>query len=143
MDEQIKNGILTILKDNYNNIPRYDEKIEQGFREPCFFIKSIEPSQQKLLDNRYRREYDYDLRYFSNTNEDRIKMADNLMFLLEYINLEDKSKIRASKLSYKIEDDETLHLFITYKVHILKQKENVPLIENMDLEERIKSEQKS
>lgn len=140
MNEKIINSILRILKENYKNIPRAVEKVEQGFKEPLFFIKSIKPSQEKKGDVRYNRVYEYDIRYFSNSNEDKISVAENLFILLEYIKLEDESLLRAKELSYNIEDDETLHFFAKYDVMLIKQKEKVPTIDEMDLKEGIKSE---
>lgn len=140
MNEKIINSILRILKENYKNIPRAVEKVEQGFKEPLFFIKSIKPSQEKKGDVRYNRVYEYDIRYFSDSNEDKISVAENLFILLEYIKLEDGSLLRAKELSYNIEDDGTLHFFAKYDVMLIKQKEKVPTIDEMDLKEGIKSE---
>jgi hypothetical protein len=99
------------------------EKVEQGFKEPCFFIKLLSDNSRPLLGNRYSFSVSVNIRYHSDkhdVNEDMNSVAMKLYSALESITVNDK-KIVGSDL-HRETVDEVLHMFVTYKM-ILKKSE--------------------
>lgn len=139
-------GIAAKIKEIYKgkaNYPIYTDSEEQGIEKPCFFIKSLngEETREIGIQNQYYK----DLRniviigHTINGNTEILNnMADNLCNL-EYIELSDKTLIRAEKLHYKIEDD-ILHFFVDYKLFIEKNKNKEQSMDGFTLNGEVKNE---
>ena len=93
MINQLKDAIATKLFANYPNYTNYTNKVPQGFKEPCFFISSLEPNEQRVLSKRYLKRCPFVIQCFpsgeskSDTLED---IAETLYSELEFITVQDK-----------------------------------------------------
>lgn len=134
----IVNAISLKLNFIYNEeINVYTEQVEQGFEEPCFFIKLVNPNEKPLLGNRYLREYLFDIHYFGKTNEERNNISDDLLEGMEYIELLDGDSLRGFKMHSEIVDD-VLHFFVTYKPIVYKDKPVVDYMEEVTIWQKVK-----
>jgi hypothetical protein len=100
----------------------YTDGVEQGLKEPCFFIFSLKPSNRQLVGNRYERKYPFDIHYFPSTTEINFElneMVERLYQSMEYI-MVNGELIRGTKMNAEIVDD-VLHFFINYNLHVIKQ----------------------
>lgn len=135
MIDEIRKAILrkiNTFRDKDTKI--YSETIEQGFLEPCFYIKEVNSSQNRELGNRYKREHLYDIHYFPNPNSptknvDMRAMAEILYDQMEYIELEGRP-LMGLDMSHEIIEG-ILHFFVRYPVHLYKETEPVPVMENL------------
>ena len=118
----------------------YSEEIEQGFKEPCFFISILNPSSTQKLGTRSYREYNFDIHYFPRTsNEKNYDMYDTnekLIDGLEYISV-DGGLIRGSKIHSEIIDN-VLHFFIKYSLFVIKEDVEAEKMESLILKQNIK-----
>lgn len=123
--EDVKNGILKYLSTFRTSVSVYDERIEQGFHEPCFFVLLINGSQDRELGRRYMRVGNYDIHYFPDPDNPEKRreceaVADRLYEEMEYIQFEG-SMYRAVGMKHQIVDD-VLHFFIDVNVHLMRPK---------------------
>ncbi|PPQ49124.1 hypothetical protein C5G87_07040 [Paenibacillus peoriae] len=123
--EDVKNGILKYLSTFKTGVSVYDERIEQGFKEPCFFVLLIDGSQARELDRRYMRTHSFDIHYFPDPDnlEKRREceaVADRLYEELEYIQWKG-SLYRVVGMKHQIVDD-VLHFFLDVNVHLMRPK---------------------
>lgn len=119
----------------------YSESIEQGFQEPCFYIKEVNSSHNKELNNRYKRDHLYDVHYFPNPNSstknaDMRAMADVLYEQMEYIEVEGRP-LMGLDMNHRIVDG-VLHFFVRYPMFVKKEAEPVPLMENLEIKGGLK-----
>lgn len=118
----IRIAIQQALDEVYPDIEIYSEKIEQGFEEPCFFIKTINSSQENQMWNSQKRDILFDIHYFSDKeediNKDCLDMAESLYQILRLIDVEG-TKFRASKMNHTIEED-VLHFKLKFNYKILR-----------------------
>lgn len=116
----ISNKIYELFGEKYSI---YSESIEQGFKEPCFFICLLKPTSKSKLKNRSYREYNFDIHYFpsksNSKNEEMLNVGETLIEELEYITV-DGGLIRGSKISYEIIDD-VLHFNIKYSLFTIRE----------------------
>jgi hypothetical protein len=102
----------------------YTESIEQGFKEPCFFVQLITQEQTQRLGNRYREVYSFDVMYFptenGNENEESHNVSAELYELLEYITV-NGDLIRGIKLNSRVQE-KVLHFFVDYPISIVREK---------------------
>jgi len=102
----------------------YTENVEQGFKEPCFFVSLINQMQRQRLGNRHKETYSFDVIYFptedGNVNGECNTVSAELYELLEYITVGD-DLIRGTNLNSRVED-KVLHLFVDYEVFIVREK---------------------
>lgn len=121
----------------------YSETIEQGFQEPCFFVKEVNTSHERELGNRYKRDHLYDIHYFPNPNSstkntDTRTMAEVLYEQLEYIEVAGRP-LRGYDMNHRIVDG-ILHFFIRYPMFVKKEAEPIPLMENLEIKGGLKDE---
>lgn len=86
----------------------YTEEQEQGLKEPCFFISTLEPTHNLFRDRRYFRRQQFCIQFFP-ANRDRAKAecndtAERLCSCLETITV-DGDLMRADKMEHKIVDN--------------------------------------
>lgn len=118
----IRIAIQQALDNAYPNIEIYSEKIEQGFEGPCFFIKTMNSSQENQMWDSQKRDVLFDVHYFSDKeddiNKDCLDMAESLYQILRLIDVEG-TKFRASKMKHAIEDG-VLHFKLKFSYKILR-----------------------
>ena len=96
------------------------EEVEQGLREPCFFIKAISPSKEPKLTGRELRTCPLDIHYFSESagNHAEINRVAGILFeSLEYITLLNSDLLRGTGMHYEVVNG-VLHFFVDYAVHL-------------------------
>lgn len=110
----------------------YKESVEQGLKEPCFFIFLLTANQTQVIGKRYFREQPFDIHYFPSTkdrNTEFLDVVDRLNDALEYITM-DTDLIRGTKINYEIVDD-VLHFFVNYNFHVYKEPVAVDPMESL------------
>lgn len=137
MINKIITGIAQGLDKEFNKQEKYTiytESIEQGFDEPCFSIFSLTPINTQLVGNRYKREYSFDIQYFSENkeiNNNEINgVVERLFSSLEYITV-DNSLLRGTNMNVEVVD-KVLHFFINFNMIVKKQIEKAETMNNLD-----------
>lgn len=119
----------------------YTEKEEQGLKEPCFFISTLEPTHNLFRDRRYFRQHQFCIQFFP-ADRDRAKAecndtAERLYSCLETITV-DGDLMRGDKMNHKIVD-EVLNFFVNYDCFVIK-KRNDELMETLDFKNSLKGD---
>lgn len=118
----IAQKIRTVFSET--NYSLYTENIEQGFKEPCFFVSLISHTQKQRLGNRYRETYSFDISYYpsadGSTNEECLEVAEGLYEILEYITA-DSDLLRGININSKITEG-ILHFYVDYNIFVIREK---------------------
>lgn len=128
------NLMKAISKTLYNEFKEeckiYIDEVEQGLKEPCFFISIIESSQEQGLKNRRLVRNLVEIKYFPKTGKttenNNIKSA--LYKILEYIEMIDyvgKKHIIHGLGMKAITSDNVLVFLIQYNYHITSSEEKI------------------
>lgn len=118
-------GISSTLYNIFGNTYKIyaDNSIQQGLKNPCFFISVLNPSRKSYLKGKYLKNNPFIIQYFpkiDNDNIELLKVAEQLSEGLEFITLLDGSLVRGSKISYEIVDG-ILHFKVSYNIFVKKQ----------------------
>lgn len=94
------------------------EEIEQGLKEPCFFIFCLNPTNDLFLGKRYFRTNQFCIHYFPLSEAGRIRecndVAERMLRCLEYIEADgDDKPIMGTRMKYKV-DGGILNFFVNY-----------------------------
>lgn len=126
MVTDIVNGITKAIYDQYGEKYKiYTESIEQGFKEPCFFVAVLDNEQARIIGNRYQKSVPINVHYFPATkakNKEMREVAEVLYSILERITLLDGTMLNGFQLHSETVED-VLHFFVTYKPIIKYQLE--------------------
>jgi hypothetical protein len=117
----------------------YTEQVKQGFKEPCFFVLLINPTNQNLLNKLKRRSNTFDIHYFpknENDYEDIYTKIDELFGILEFVEIEGLGKIRGRKMESEFKNG-VLHFFVNYSVFVEKTDAN-EIMEDIQISQRVK-----
>lgn len=144
---EIKIGMaakITKIYEDKGKYPIYDNNVVQDLEKPCFFIKYLNGDEKREIgiENRfYRDTLNFDIIGYTLDGDTDIlnNMVDNL-YDLEYIELTDKTKVRADKMHPKIEDG-VLHFFIDYKVFIKKEDSATTKMNDYSLSGEVKKDE--
>ena len=122
MDEGIKiNDIVYAISNKIDTLTEgkyhiYDNKKEQGFEYPAFYIKLLKGSVSQFIGNRYDNKLYFDIHGFAfddDSREANLRNMANLLENLEYIKLENGDLLNARNMEYEIEDG-VLHYLVDY-----------------------------
>lgn len=141
MTNKIKEAVATKLFSNFPNYTNYTNKVPQGFKEPCFFISTLQPNETRVLSGRYFKKTPLVIQCFpggDNKIDTLTDVAEILYTELEFIEIENK-KIMGTKLNYQIIDD-VLHFFVNYNFHVYRvpiNPEETDFMEVLNLEIKV------
>jgi len=133
--EEIKLAIINRLADYNADVTIYDERIQQGFQEPCFFVLLVDGSQQRGINRRIRAAL-FDVHYFppadASPREACERMAASLYEALEFVE-RDAGKYRAVSMKHQVVDG-VLHFFVSFSVHMMLEKPVTHALQTVELE---------
>ncbi len=119
----------------------YQNMVQQGLQEPCFFIGVLQPEQQPLLGSRALRRNPLVIQYFPRADGDNAEMleaAEKLLENLEFIQLLDGDWLHGTNMRYEIQNG-ILHFFVNFNLTVnrLQQEQNM---EDLSFEQGINRE---
>lgn len=107
----------------------YQNDVEQGFKEPCFFIAVLKPDISPLQKNRFMNRNPLDVHYFPTSgrnNAELFAMAGDLMECLEFITLPNGDVLHGTSMSYEVQDG-VLHFFVNYNLTLRRETEETAM----------------
>lgn len=141
MLNEIVNAIGLKLSESFDGIDVHRDELEQGFKEPCFFINLLNPDEKQIVGNRYLRSYLFDITYFpkNKSSVEIFETLDKLYSVLEYIKLDDGSLVRGIDRNSR-EEDKVLHFFVTYEMFIYKLDGEKTKMKNLEINAGLKED---
>lgn len=119
----------------------YTEEDEQGLKEPCFFISTLEPTHNLFHDRRYFKQQQFCIQFFpANRSREKAEcndIAERLEECLETITV-DGDLMHGDKMNHKIVDN-VLNFFVNYDCFVIK-KRNDELMETLDFKNSLKGD---
>ena len=126
MINSIIEGISISLNAEFgDNYTTYTESVEQGLKEPCFFVFCINPTNRVFLGKRYFKTNQMCIQYFP-VDKDRKKeecnaVSERLFDCLEYITVSG-DLVRGTKMNAEIVDG-VLNFFVNYDFYVYKKED--------------------
>lgn len=118
MENDIVDGITKAIYDEYGEECKiYTESIEQGFKEPCFFVAVLDTEQARIIGNRHQYNIPIDVHYFPGTkakSEEMREVKQALYSILGRITLLNGDMLNGFQMHAETVQD-VLHFFVTYK----------------------------
>lgn len=132
MIQEIIEGVAQALYHTFGDEYKiYENDVEQGLQEPCFFLGVLQPSLSPLPGGRFLSLNPLDVQYFPASRRDNqtlLHVAEQLLTCLDLITLPDGARARGTERSYAITDN-VLHFLVTYPVTLRRPKEETPMQE--------------
>ena len=139
LDDIVK-GISSTIKKEFLSMEINVNEIEQGFKEPCFFIKMLKLDEKQIIGERYFRRYFFDVRYYPDRNKKSQsiwEVADSLQDILELITTPKGHLIRGADRNAEVEDN-VLHYSVSYNMFVIKPKNQEEHMENLQQKQGVK-----
>lgn len=119
----------------------YDEAMEQGFEEPCFFVEPLNSAQKRIGYYRHKRTQTFCIHFYpfndGRMSQSILKMTEELYFLLECIRV-NGLLCRGTGMNHKSEGS-MLHFFINYNYHLLEVPPDIPKMKKLNHREVLKN----
>lgn len=141
MENDVVNGIISKLRDVFGEeTVIYLDEVKQELSEPCFFVRTLEVSQELVVRNRYRRVYSMDIEYHPSDYETVVReiqqVADTLLMQLEYIHV-GENLTRGTDIRYEVQD-KVLHFFVDYDFFVFKVLDRTENMEDLIQTQEVK-----
>ena len=111
----------------------YENDVEQGLEEPCFFIQCLNPTNQLFLNKRYFRTNQFCIQYFSEREERKKEecyaVAERLFQCLEWLEVKE-DLMMGTQMRYELVNG-MLHFFVNYDMFVYKISKNSPFMEEV------------
>lgn len=116
IEDDLLHGITVTLNSEFGSgVPIYTEAVNQGLREPCFFVLCLGEEEARQLGTRAKRMLHFDITYLANSTKSELRAcAAKLYPLMRQVKLLDGTLVNGFDLHYEIADD-ALHFFVTFK----------------------------
>ena len=115
----------------------YTDAVEQGLKEPCFFVQFLEPSEKPMIGRRYYRETAMCIQHLPGDtvqpSRELNRVADILMDGMEYVTLANGDLLRGTGRSHRTEDG-VLSFLVSYNMFVLKQPAGEDPMESIEFE---------
>lgn len=143
--ETVKSAIAKKIRsefatDSYPTI--YKERSVQGMEKPCFFICVLETTQEKRMQESYRRTYRMNIRYHPNNGprirEELGEVENRLLGVLASLPLELSTGsfvVRGKQMEGKIVEN-VLQVFVSYTINYTLKSVHAQTMERVEIEER-------
>lgn len=95
----------------------YTESVEQGFKEPCFFVSRFNTTHKLFLGRRYYDTNQFCINFFPNEGDEREhcdSVAHKLFICLEWLNY-GEDLIRGVNMKYDVLDN-VLNFYVDYNL---------------------------
>ncbi len=104
----------------------YMEQIEQGWKEPCFFISCLKSSSKHSFEERYFRGNQFCVQYFPSSNERQQEcnaVYERMLGCLEYITVNGDGKpIKGTRMECEMVDG-SLSFLVNYDFFVYQTRE--------------------
>lgn len=140
MLNDILTGVNAKLKELFGeDTVIYTDAVEQGLKEPCFFVGFLEPSEKTVIGRRYFRNTGMYIQYLPGSpaqiNRELYQVSDILMDGMETITLRNGDILRGTGVSSKVSEG-VLNFFVNYNLFVIKPAEESPDMEAIEAEVR-------
>lgn len=115
----------------------FQNDVEQGLKEPCFFIAVLKPEVTPMMGTRYIKRNPFDIQYFPTStgkNAEMIAVAERMMEALDFITLPNGDLLHGTSVSYEIVDN-VLHFFVNFNLPMRKSTDET-YMEILEMEQR-------
>lgn len=114
----------------------YTDDVQQGLKEPCFFVQFLEPSEKQMIGPRYFRQTTVCIQYFPGKIQETLRemdrVSDRLFDGMEYISMEDGSLLRGTGMSARPDmEQKVLTFLVSYNMYVIKQKPKEEAMESI------------
>lgn len=125
MLNEIIKGISIALHSTFGDGYKiYTSDVEQGLKEPCFFVHILKAEQKPLIGTRSQRVNPFDILYFPvcpGNHPELYAVAEKMLFGLAFIVMPNGAMLRGTHMSYEIVD-QILHFFVNYNMIVYQKK---------------------
>lgn len=137
----IKDGIVKALTDNFKDVPVYDEDVEQGTNEPCFFIDLINSNFKAGLGlHQFKASADFAIYYLPADKENAKTEINSIIGLLDIalltINVDGVGILGYNQSLHIDTENEMLVYTVSYDAY-LKKKEDFIYMETLESEVKV------
>ena len=91
----------------------FQNNVEQGLKEPCFFISILKPEIIPMLGRRFIQRNPFDIQYFPTSpgnNAEMITAAETMIGALDFITLPGGDLLHGPSVNYEVVEN-VLHFF--------------------------------
>lgn len=141
MGNDLITGVMTRLRDTFGeDTTVYFDEVKQELNEPCFFVRTLEVSQELVVRSRYRRIYHLDIEYHPEDRQQTAReiadVANAMLMAMEYIYI-GENLTRGTNIRYEVQD-KVLHFFVDYDFFVFKVLEEEEYMETLTQTQYVK-----
>lgn len=138
---EITDGIGKALSKAFPDCEIYQNDVEQGLTEPCFFVAPLEVSRVQMVGARWRQDMPFQITYLPKEGRDNRSMnetAARLYLALNFVEGENGSLHHGYGMRHQLVDD-TIQFTVNYTAFLILPEE-IPDMEQLKQQTTLKEE---
>lgn len=116
----------------------YTDPVTQGLKEPCFFVRFLEPNETPRIGQRYLRQAGMAVQYLPGERPEILRemnrAADLLLDGMEYVTMADGSLMRSTDRSIRMDQEAgSLTFLVSFHQFVLKTRPEEETMETIEI----------
>lgn len=146
MYNDILDAVTRKLAELFPECTIYIDSVEQGLKEPCFFVGFLEPAEKQMIGPRYFRKAGIYIQYLPQRTDQPSRevytVAEVLNDQMDYISLSNGDLMHGTNLKWKVSPEDTvLNFFVDYNHFAIKKAGQMEeSMENVEIKSQAKGE---
>ena len=141
---QLTDAISLALSDEFNEVTRkygiYTGKVEQGLKTPAFFIRLLNPTNEREMNNRYMRSNQFAIQYHPKTGREEYgEVIERLFLCLQNIKSLEGTTFEASNMTAESQSDDALTFIVNYSYYIYVPVATEEALEGIEINQTARS----
>lgn len=141
LTNEITDGIGKALSKEFPGCEIYQNDVEQGLTEPCFFIMPLTVSRVQMVGARWRQDMPFQITYipeFGRENRNMNEIAARLYLALNFVEGNGGNLHHGYQMRHEIVDD-TVQFSVNYTAFLILP-DDIPEMEQLKQETTLKEE---
>lgn len=107
----------------------YTKQVEQGLKEPCFFVQFLDDAENKMNSIVYKNELDFMITYLPEKSVD-YGVAERVLYTLEIVETADGQSYRGYRRKLSVQDN-VGHISVTYTAYVQMKAKNAVIMKEL------------
>lgn len=140
MIQELIDAISLAISQEFTGHKVYTHRVEQNLVTPCFSIRLLHPSNEREMNNRYKRSNRVAIQYIPSSNRDEYgEVIERLFICLQNIKSLKNTTFEASNMNVETQSDQVLTFLVNYNYYVYVKEEIGEPMESIDINQTARS----
>lgn len=140
MIQELIDAISLAISGEFEGYRIYTHEVNQGLVTPSFLIRLLNPTNEREINNRYKRSNQFAIQYIPKTNRDEYgDVIERLFLCLQNVKSLEGTTFEASNMNAESQSDQALTFTVNYNFYVYVEQVIGDPMERIDINQTARS----